>query len=536
VSFSLTGNFLANARAVTFEDGGGISWSFNKNSNQITATGSGGGVLSSVGLADDSTAPIYAIGSSPLTANGTLTITLNTQTANKVFAGPTTGSAAQPGFRLLAAADMPTGIPIANLTYDSVTVTAGTGLSGGGAVTLGGSVTLSNAGVTSLAGTVNQITVSGSTGAVTLSLPQNINSGASPTFSGANFSAIPNGALTNSAVTVTAGSGMSGGGSVSLGGSVTLTNAGVTSAVAGTGITVSGATGAVTITNSGVTSAVAGTGVTVSGATGAVTFSIGQAVAASSSPTFAALALTAPLTGANGGTGVNNGTSTITIGGNVTFSGAHTFTGTLTANTSVTFPTSGTLATTSQIPASANPSASVGLSAVDGTASTFMTSDSAPALSQAITPTWTGNHNFKSSSGVNVTITYNGGTDMLDLNGSTGTVQFNGAGTQIVFTYNGYNYIAATGGSSTLQIQANSLALVTNGSNAILINSSQAVTVEQALGVHGNSPPAQSTGWGTPTGGSVQNNFAGGSASLTTCTAAVAQIISVLKAVGFLGT
>jgi len=44
---------------------------------------------------------------------------------------------------------------------------------------------------------------------------------------------------------VTAGSGMSGGGSS---GSVTLTNAGVTSAVAGAGIDVSGATGAVTIT------------------------------------------------------------------------------------------------------------------------------------------------------------------------------------------------------------------------------------------------------------------------------------------------
>ena len=52
---------------------------------------------------------------------------------------------------------------------------------------------------------------------------------------------------------------------------VTVTNNGVTSNVAGTGISVSGATGAVTITNSGVTSAVAGTGISVSGATGAVT-------------------------------------------------------------------------------------------------------------------------------------------------------------------------------------------------------------------------------------------------------------------------
>jgi len=62
-----------------------------------------------------------------------------------------------------------------------------------------------------------------------------------------NCTGLPNGGLVNSAVTVTAGTGMSGGGSVSLGGSVTLTNAGVTSNVAGTGVSVSGATGAVTI-------------------------------------------------------------------------------------------------------------------------------------------------------------------------------------------------------------------------------------------------------------------------------------------------
>lgn len=40
----------------------------------------------------------------------------------------------------------------------------------------------------------------------------------------------------------------------------------------------------------------------------------------------------------------------------------------------------------------ANPTASVGLSAVNGSAPTFMRSDAAPALSQAITPTWTGQH------------------------------------------------------------------------------------------------------------------------------------------------
>lgn len=98
------------------------------------------------------------------------------------------------------------------------------------------------------------------------------------------LSNIANASLTNSSVTITAGTGMSGGGSVSLGSSITLTNAGVTSAVAGTGISVSGATGAVTITNSGVTSVTAGTGISVSASTGGVTITntgptMGKAIA-----------------------------------------------------------------------------------------------------------------------------------------------------------------------------------------------------------------------------------------------------------------
>lgn len=124
-------------------------------------------------------------------------------------------------------------------------------------------------------------------------------------------------------VTVSAGTGLSGGGSVSAGGSVTLANAGVTSNVAGTGISVSGATGAVTIANTGVTSAVAGTNITVSGATGAVTINCSLAAA--------------------------------------------------------------------------NPSGTIGLSAVNGSATTWMRSDAAPALSQSIAPTMTGNWTFNGS-------------------------------------------------------------------------------------------------------------------------------------------
>jgi len=54
------------------------------------------------------------------------------------------------------------------------------------------------------------------------------------------------------------------------------------------------------------------------------------------------------------------------------------------------------LATDAELAAvqAANPSASIGLSAVNGVATTYMRSDAAQALSQAIVPTWTATHNF----------------------------------------------------------------------------------------------------------------------------------------------
>ena len=73
----------------------------------------GSGTVTSVGLSDGSTVPIYTISGSPVTTVGTLTFSLATQSANLVFAGPTTGAAAQPGFRSLVLADFPS---IANNT------------------------------------------------------------------------------------------------------------------------------------------------------------------------------------------------------------------------------------------------------------------------------------------------------------------------------------------------------------------------------------------------------------------------------------
>lgn len=63
------------------------------------------GTVTSVALALPSS--ILTVGGSPVTTSGTLTGTLATQTANRVWAGPTTGAAAQPTFRALVNADMP---------------------------------------------------------------------------------------------------------------------------------------------------------------------------------------------------------------------------------------------------------------------------------------------------------------------------------------------------------------------------------------------------------------------------------------------
>jgi hypothetical protein len=67
--------------------------------------GSGSGTVTSVGL---SLPGLFSVSGSPVTSSGTLSATLATQSANLVWAGPTTGVAAAPTFRALVAGDIPT--------------------------------------------------------------------------------------------------------------------------------------------------------------------------------------------------------------------------------------------------------------------------------------------------------------------------------------------------------------------------------------------------------------------------------------------
>lgn len=64
----------------------------------------GSGTVSSVGL---SMPGIFTVTGSPVVGAGTLTATLNTETSNTVWAGPTTGAASAPTFRALVGADLP---------------------------------------------------------------------------------------------------------------------------------------------------------------------------------------------------------------------------------------------------------------------------------------------------------------------------------------------------------------------------------------------------------------------------------------------
>jgi hypothetical protein len=125
------------------------------------------------------------------------------------------------------------GVSNSMLADSSIKVVAGSGLSGGGTVALGGTLTLTNAAPSS-GGTITSIsTGTGLTGGPitktgTISIPAG---------------GITNSLLADSSVNVLAGSGLSGGGTVALGGTVTLTNAApssggtVTSISTGAGLT-----------------------------------------------------------------------------------------------------------------------------------------------------------------------------------------------------------------------------------------------------------------------------------------------------------
>jgi hypothetical protein len=80
------------------------SYAVRKITRSNLLSGVGVGTVTSVAL----TAPsIFSVTGSPVTTSGTLAVALSTQTANTVFAGPSSGAAAAPTFRALVSDDLP---------------------------------------------------------------------------------------------------------------------------------------------------------------------------------------------------------------------------------------------------------------------------------------------------------------------------------------------------------------------------------------------------------------------------------------------
>jgi hypothetical protein len=140
---------------------------------------------------------------------------------------------------------------------------------------------------------------------------------------------------------------------------------------------------------------------------------------------------------------------------------------------------------------SANPTAQVALSAINGTAATYMTSDSAPALNQSIGPTWTGVHLFENVVAFNAGITLGSGVNMA---ASAGTI------------------INLISGAVTVPTVAFSDASQNAASTAYVKNQGYATLATPAFtGV----PSAPTAAQGTSTTQLATTAFAVGSASLT---------------------
>lgn len=87
----------------------------------------------------------------------------------------------------------------------------------------------------------------------------------------------------------------------------------------------------------------------------------------------------------------------------------------------------------------ANPTATIGLTAINGSAATGLRSDGAPALSQAIVPTWTALHTFSAGLTSNGPLTSNGSATLAGFTSSAAS-RVNAA--FVAYSVNGAGYIA----------------------------------------------------------------------------------------------
>jgi len=169
----------------------------------------------------------------------------------------------------------------------------------------------------------------------------------------------------------------------------------------------------------------------------------------------------------------------------------------------------------------ANPTATIGLAAVNGSATTFLRSDGAPALSQAIAPTWTGAHIFTvSAPAISIDNATTAAADiLLDVQHSSTGTPAAGFGSRLQFRLES---------STTANRDAAAMdAVWTNATDAtrtsdIVFNTVNSAATQESFRITGNALPvwpATNTASGT-TGAQTINkpsgtiNFAAAASSL----------------------
>lgn len=227
--------------------------------------------------------------------------------------------------------------------------------------------------------------------------------------------------------------------------------------------------------------------------------------------------------------GTYNGSTARTIGLNLT--NANTFTANQTApawvttgggNTQVVLG-DGTLGVySSGITGLANPTATIGLTAINGTATTAQRSDSAPALSQAITPTMTGIWNFTNLIGFKSSVP----TNTITLgNTSTGFAAFNTVDqvtnfgkASLSWASNAYNITTSGGGS----VMANDLIISSGGvgtqyslAGNITVAGSKIYSAIGGTGINAANSAGLIANVGTLTASSLMQSFYGWTPTIT---------------------
>jgi hypothetical protein len=124
----------------------------------------------------------------------------------------------------------------------------------------------------------------------------------------------------------------------------------------------------------------------------------------------------------------------------------------------------------------------------------------------------------------------------LDVTGTAGAVQINSTGDQIVYTYNGFNYLTANGAAATLQVQANGaggkLTFSTAGTENFRIASTGAFGLSGAnYGTTGQVLTSQGTSaapiWSNAAVGTVTSvSFTGGIISIATASSTPALTVA----------